>query len=80
MRVQFDRPNGWEMEIVAMDGAVYLRCRAPGSTLPWQYVLSHSEAMQAAQMMEEQAIAARHWHEADTRHHVAAAAPYDGAA
>ncbi len=78
MRVLFNRPDGWEAEIVTMDGAVHIRCKAPGSTLPWQYVLSSDEARAMSQQLEEAAIEARRWHE----HHgvIAAAAPMAGPA
>lgn len=83
MRVQFNQPNGWEAEIVTMDGAVYIRCRAPGSTLPWQYVLSIGEARAMCQQLEEAAIEAQRWHDApekEGRPPVAAAAPMIGPA
>ena len=67
MRVQFDRPNGWEAEIVTMDGAVYLRCKAPGSTLPWQYVLSIGEARAMSQQLEEATLEAHRWHQEPER-------------
>lgn len=59
MRVLFHQPAGWEAEIVNMDGAVHIRAKAPGSTLPWSYVLTADEAMQMAQILEENAIEAR---------------------
>jgi hypothetical protein len=82
MRVQFTQPNGWEAEIVTMDGAVYIRARAPGSTLPWQYVLSIGEANAMAQQLQEAAAEAHRWHTGPGKDgkHVGAAAPLDGAA
>lgn len=80
MRVQFNQPNGWEAEIVTMDGAIYIRCRAPGSTLPWQYVLSIGEANAMAQQLQEAAQEAHRWHTAKTERPTAAAAPLDGPA